>query len=605
MPTVPEVLLRRLYIQGSLVSLPDGFAFQLKNTLLAVTVTGMQISADGKLISVEDVTFQLEGQDQIKGDSVSQKKPFTLPMNLPLRIEVHGANCKPAKLTIEAQTAEVGPLKFTVSPSAKKDVKSANTIEGISRSFNTLARSIKAANNPHHPMYHFTPAANWMNDPNGLVAWQGRTHLFYQHNPSAPVWGDIHWGHAESRDLVHWQRRPMALAPREGTPNGDGCWSGSAVVTGDGPAFFYTAVFPETVCLARPDAAFRRLVDDPHNPIISAPPPGLDVEGFRDPCVWREDGCWYMTIGSGIKGVGGAVLLYRSSDLYEWEYLHPLLVGDIKQTNPIATGNMWECPQLVKIGAWHFLFISAIIDPQTQYTIYYRGKMKEMRFVPDSMHRLDGGSTLYAPLTFEDVQNRRIMFGWIREERDDAACKKAGWAGALSLPQLLSTSESGELLIEPAPETRRLRKYFLDSFSGLLRSEPVQLSGTHSLLNIEINAFIELPADGDVLFMMAASTTAEENLTIRFDRDSQTLIMDATRIGGSRMETSLVLSKDETLDLQIFLDGSVLEIFANRRAVITARLYPTRMDPLRLFGRSFSQARIIELELYQMGTCFS
>ena len=604
MPSVPEVLLRRLYIPGSLVSQPDGFAFQLKNTRLAVTVTGMQVSADGTPITAEAVTFQLEGQEQFKGDSVSVQSPFVLPMNVPLHVDVHCTNCKPSKLTIEAQTAEVGALKFTVNTAAKKTVNSGNTVTNLSQPLRTLVRSIKTANDPHHPLYHFTPAANWMNDPNGLLAWQGKTHLFYQYNPVAPVWGDIHWGHAETRDLVHWRRLPVALAPRVGTPNADGCWSGSAVLTNSGPAFFYTAVFPETVCLARPDAALRRLVDDEHNPIVTAPPPGLDVEGFRDPCVWHEDGFWYMTIGSGFKGVGGTVLLYRSTDLSQWEYLHPLLMGDLKLSRPIRTGMMWECPQLVKIGKWHFLFISAIIDPHTQYTIYFRGHMKEMRFIPESVHRLDGGSTFYAPLSFEDEQNRRIMFGWIREERDDNACRKAGWAGALSLPRLLDASENGELLIEPAPEIKRLRKYFLDSFSGLLRSDPVQLSGTHAIKNIEVETSIELPKGGAIEFILAESPDSTERATIQVDGSTETLVVETAGFAGSRKECGLQYEKGEALDLRMYFDGSILEVFANRRVVITARLYPRKMDSLRLFGHAVKgQMKISELKIYQLGSC--
>ena len=128
------------------------------------------------------------------------------------------------------------------------------------------------------------------------------------------------------RDLVHWKRLPVAMAPRTRQA---GCgW----LLVRHGrrsrptvPLFFYTAVFPETVCLALPDDGLRKLYPSPRNPLIAAPPPGLEVEGFRDPCVWQEGKTWYMTVGSGIKGQGGAVLLYRSTDLIHWEYRYPLL----------------------------------------------------------------------------------------------------------------------------------------------------------------------------------------------------------------------------------------------------------------------------------------
>src|SRR5574338_702642 len=104
----------------------------------------------------------------------------------------------------------------------------------------------------HRPQYHFTAPANWMNDPNGLVQWQGVTHLFYQHNPTAPVWGDIHWGHAASRNLTHWQHLPVALAPTPGGPDAGGVWSGCMVDWDGLPAAVYTGRSgdSETVCLA-------------------------------------------------------------------------------------------------------------------------------------------------------------------------------------------------------------------------------------------------------------------------------------------------------------------------------------------------------------------
>ena len=95
---------------------------------------------------------------------------------------------------------------------------------------------------PHRPQYHFLPPANWMNDPNGLIHWQGRYHMFYQYNPHAAQWGYIHWGHADSPDLVHWTHRPIALAPHAGGPDADGCFSGCAVSAGGRAAFLYTGV---------------------------------------------------------------------------------------------------------------------------------------------------------------------------------------------------------------------------------------------------------------------------------------------------------------------------------------------------------------------------
>ena len=114
----------------------------------------------------------------------------------------------------------------------------------------TLIARRRYACDPHRPQYHFTAPANWLNDPNGLIQWQGQYHLFYQHNPHAPVHGSIHWGHAVSDDLVHWRDLPIALAPTPGGPDAHGCWSGCAVDDNGLPTLVYTGVAPQAVSIA-------------------------------------------------------------------------------------------------------------------------------------------------------------------------------------------------------------------------------------------------------------------------------------------------------------------------------------------------------------------
>ena len=178
---------------------------------------------------------------------------------------------------------------------------------------NTLRQRLST--DPHRPQYHFLPPANWMNDPNGFIHWQGRYHLFYQYNPTASHWGNIHWGHAVSDDLVHWRDLPIALTPTAGGPDKDGCWSGVMVDHAGTPTLLYTGVFPEAQCLATGSEDLITWEKHPANPVLAGPPDHLNVLGFRDPCVWQTNGIWYMTIGTGLRDVGGAVLLYRSTDL--------------------------------------------------------------------------------------------------------------------------------------------------------------------------------------------------------------------------------------------------------------------------------------------------
>jgi beta-fructofuranosidase len=610
MPAVPEILLRKLFVQGSLSAHAEGFSFILRNTLLAVTVIGMEIAADDSLISPVNVVLRLEGGDGINAEGISLEHPLALPLNVPLLVTVISPQAQPKKLTITAETNEVGKLRFSVNPAPSKPSQFSVSVKRMQQGIQQLARERKASRDPHHPIYHFTPPANWMNDPNGLITWQGQMHLFYQYNPYAPGWGSIHWGHAVSRDLVLWKRLPIALAPQPGKPNQDGCWSGTAVITENGPMFFYTGVFPETVCAARPDKDLLHLIDDPDNPLIAEPPSGLELEGFRDPCVWQQDEFWYMTIGSGSKGKGGMILLYRSSDLKDWQYIHPLIVGNQNESEPFATGRMWECPQLVKIGARHFLFISAILGPQTQYPFYFSGRMNGMKFIPESRHRVDGGNALYAPLTFEDVSDRRVLFGWVREEREESACQKAGWSGALSLPRILSLSEKNELLIDPAPELEKLRRKQLASYTGMLNMAPVKLSGKAGLKNCEFNARIIAAESDRIDFLFGESLEGPEKTQITYDTGRHTLIVDTTSSSfdpsthGQRMECPVPVGTGGTIDLRVFLDGSILEVYANRRVVLTTRVYPTRMKNIHLFVRTQEgTGRMERFALYEMGNC--
>ncbi len=233
------------------------------------------------------------------------------------------------------------------------------------------------AHDPNRPTYHLLPPHNWMNDPNGPIFWKGKYHLFYQLNPHAAVWGDMHWGHAISPDMIHWHHQPVSLAPTPGGPDSEGCFSGSAIVHEGKPAFIYTGVqnappdqatirdgsdkLRETqlLAIAEDDSLnhWKKIPDRRH----PTPPPGIKVTGFRDPCPWREGDTWYCGVGSGERGVGGFVLLYRSSDLRAWEYIGKLAEGkpNGKQaTNPCDSGEMWECPDFFTVSKGHCLFYS-------------------------------------------------------------------------------------------------------------------------------------------------------------------------------------------------------------------------------------------------------
>jgi beta-fructofuranosidase len=430
-----------------------------------------------------------------------------------------------------------------------------------------------------------------MNDPNGLIQWQGKYHMFYQHNPVEANWGPMHWGHAVSEDMVHWTHLPIALAPTPGGPDKDGCWSGCAVDNDGMPTLMYTAVHPQCQVIATSsDDLLRTWTKHKKNPVIPAPPEGMEVTGFRDPCTWREGDTWYTVIGSGVEGVGGAILLYRSPDLVHWEYVNPILIGDKTQADPIRTGTMWECPTFIPLGDRHVLIISAMDtqDPALRYTAYFTGDYTDFVFDPTHLAKLDYGDRLfYAPQTFVDDKSRRIMFGWIQEDRSREAHLAAGWAGVMSLPRILGMRSDGSLATIPAPEVERLR--------GKHRcwSDTALTPQSHSALREVRGDCLEILAElepGDAPVGLKVRCSSEEETTIVYDRQAGRLSVDRSRsslaladeagVGRGTHEAPLALAPDEQLQLHVYLDRSVLEVFANERTCITSRIYPTRPDSL-------------------------
>jgi beta-fructofuranosidase len=425
----------------------------------------------------------------------------------------------------------------------------------------------------HRPRYHFLPPSNWMNDPNGLIQWDGQYHLFYQYNPLDARWGVIHWGHAVSSDLVHWSDLPIALSPTPGGPDADGCWSGCIVDNGGVPTMLYTGVREQAQrpCLATSADGLVTWQMHSGNPVIAALPEELEGIDFRDHCVWREGDTWYQLIGGKLASGGGAALLYRSRDLVEWEYLHPLCVGD-----PAESGAIWECPDLFTLGGGkHVLMVSPI---PLRKTLYFIGAYADHRFLPERLETVDAGGHFYAPQSMVDGRGRRLMWGWIWEGRTEAAQLAAGWAGVMSLPRVLSSRPDGTLGFAPAAELAALRDRHW-RWDALQISADQPLGGVRSDA-VEIIAEFD-PGGADVFGVdVRCSADGGERTRIAYDRERQWLEIDRSQASASpedqhdRQGGALTLDEAETLTLRIFVDRSVIEVFANGRMCLTSRVYP-------------------------------
>src|SRR5262249_53370958 len=181
-----------------------------------------------------------------------------------------------------------------------------------------------------------------------------------------------------------------------------------------------------------------------------------ELTGFRDPFLWRQGGDWLLGVGSGVRKKGGRVLLYRSKDLREWKYLHPLASGQWtgrENVNLVDSGEMWECPDFFPLGSKHVLLYST-----AGKVVWEVGELdpKELLFHPQRSGVLDHGA-YYAQKTQIDAKGQRILWGWIPERRPEAEFSAAGWAGCMALPRLLTLNHQHDLAMQIAPQAGRLR----------------------------------------------------------------------------------------------------------------------------------------------------
>jgi beta-fructofuranosidase len=452
----------------------------------------------------------------------------------------------------------------------------------------------RLAADPLRPQFHLLPAKNWMNDPNGPIYWKGKYHMFFQYNPNAAVWGDMHWNHAVSDDMVHWKHLPIALAPTPGWDDADGCFTGSAVDDHGTATILYTGVksvapehatlrdghanFRETQCLATCTDQQLLKWTKWKSPVIE-PPQESRLTGFRDPFLWRDGDLWYLGVASGLQRVGGNVLLYRSNDLRRWEYLHPLAQGQWKEkenTNPVDSGEMWECPDFFPLGKKHVLLYS------TAGGVFWEsGELdkKELTFHSERRGILDHGA-YYAQKTQLDAHGNRILWGWITEKRPDSELRLAGWAGCMALPRVLSLSPEGDLEMRFATETRSLRVRGKDQFTpgGRYQDEDRQ-----RLPRVEIS---DLAGE----FEWASGPVGDAKLVLA-DRVgpwiavSVQLEAGVTRLNVNNHTIDLPVH-DQGRNFHLVVDGSVAELICDNRHAVTERIYRKPDGPLSIAPES-------------------
>lgn len=414
-----------------------------------------------------------------------------------------------------------------------------------------LASAIPAAQaDPLRPRYHFAAPAQWMNDPNGTIFINGEYHLFYQLNPYAPHWGDIHWGHAKSRDLAHWEHLPIALTPDYDLDEHH-CFSGCCVDDGGTPVIFYTSIGGilglanvwrgAQQWKARGDATLTHWQRAADNPIVQQCQHPRKVYDWRDPYIWKDGDEWRMVLaGKHFGDLGGSVYLYRSPDLATWEFVSQMYRHETKGQ---------ECPNMLKFGDRYVLVVSPF--SQVQYAF---GKLENDQFLPEAWLTFDHGKDFYATNTFIDGDEGYKLVGWIKVPGNGA------WHGCLSLPRHVTLTDDG-LRIGPA--------------AGLqsLRTESIRWDGSAPVSgnSLEVRAtFAAGSGSGSALGFVLQDDEREYPVTVDPASGEIHVLNEKRKL--ERFDPS------GPLDLHVFIDHSVVEVFVNERESLSTWLRPALTD---------------------------
>ena len=469
-----------------------------------------------------------------------------------MRIALAGAAC----LCLAAVTS--------IAAAAESDSKSAAAIPhdqaAIDKAMAADREAAARMANPRaRPTYHFLGPANWMNDPNGPIYYRGYYHMFYQHNPYGDDWGLMHWGHARSRDLVHWEHLPIALWPSLEAGE-EHVFSGCATLTGAGrPMIFYTSIargrsagdHAEQWAAVSDDPELVRWEKHPANPILTEALHGtVKVYDWRDPFVFEDGDRTYLVCGGNLnQGKGGQAIvnLYQAEDreLTRWKYLGVLF------THPDPKVPNIECPNFFKLRDRWVL----VVSPHRKVDYFVGAFHPESHsFQAEQGGVLDYGN-YYAPNAMLDPKGRRLMWGWINGFK-----KGAGWNGCHTVPRVVSLDREGRLRQEPAAELRKLRGGRLARFSAVPDRYTNRVDGVRGEALEILAEFDPATAPSFGLRLTWAGEPGRTN-TVRCEGDR-------LNIAGAEAPVPPE-ARGARLKFHLFIDHSVMEVFVNNRTCCT------------------------------------
>lgn len=442
------------------------------------------------------------------------------------------------------------------------------------------------------PAFHLSPRIGWMNDPNGFTFYKGQYHMFYQYHPYNTNWGPMHWGHAVSEDLMHWNYLPAALAPDQEYDK-FGCFSGSAVELEDGrQLLMYTGVSkadPEdpssadvqTQCIAVGDGVNYEKYEG--NPVLTSAdlPAGASKVDFRDPKMWKdENGGFGCVIGSRPEDGSGQILYFHSEDGFHWNFV------SILSANRNRFGKMWECPDFFELDGKYVLVTSPqdMLPQGVEYaggngTLCMIGEWKDKKtFVEEQDQSVDYGIDFYAPQTILSPDGRRIMIGWM-QNWDTCSVRKDDmkWYGQMSLPRELSLVD-GRMIQKPLTEINQLHKDTV-SFRDVLKSESKEFAAVCGR-KIDLELEVE-PEDAKEMFHSFTIQFAQNDTfysELRYQPRTSMVELDRRYSGVRRASVHQgrcqVKDAGGTLKIRVILDRYSAEIFLNDgQQVMTMTLY--------------------------------
>ena len=467
-------------------------------------------------------------------------------------------------------------------------------------------------NDPHRPIYHYVNPEHTLNDPNGLCFWQNRWHLFYQAYP--PEDPRQHWGHAVSHDLVHWRDLPYAIYPNPENC----CFSGTTLVEDERVIAMYHGTEVGNMVATSSDPLllnWKKLTNQAVIPIRSEDSSPLPYRVF-DPCIWKKDKFYYSLSGGTLpNGPGGkpirANFLFRSENLTKWEYLHPFVEDD----QYTLVGDDGACPYFWPIGEQHMLLFFSHMSGG-QYLIGDYDKKRD-KFVVTEHGKNNFGpvspSGVHAPSATPDGKGGVIVL-----YNMNPGLPTKGWNQVMTLPRQLNLVDKDELSVQPAGNIESLRygHQYIGETTLSANQEVVldQIQGNA----MEIVAEIDVGNAPMVEMNILRSPNKEEYTRISFYRNrgyrdrirghgscltidsSYSSILPSAR---SRAPESgqVFLTEKEVLQLRVFIDRSIVEVFVNNKQCVAMRVYPGRVDSLGVSLRSQGQDSLLKsMDAWQM-----